>query len=148
MSINLFVITALFSIIVTPIVILLIPRERHSPGFDRLLWAATPVVAFLCGWYAFGMADPDHPLGGVLFMGIPVLMVAIGVLVGAMAVNLPLWILDRFEHPGIDQEQWEWEDELEEESEQELNPGETNTESPPEHEADEPPPHEQPEKHQ
>ncbi|MGB8646299.1 MAG: hypothetical protein WCF84_13765 [Anaerolineae bacterium] len=129
MSINLFLVLAVLSIIITPIVVLLIPRARRSPAFDRLLWGATLFVAFLGGWYAFGIADPDHPLSGVVIAGIPVLSVAIGALVGAMAVNLPLWLLDRFERPDHDADQMEWDDELEDDLDDEVDQAPANPES-------------------
>ncbi len=111
MSLNLFLVLVVASAIITPIVILLIPRARRSTVFDALLWGATLLVAFLGGWYAFGIADPDNPLGGLMFSGIPILTVAIGALAGAMAVNLPLWLIDRFEHPSELEDDWDSEQE-------------------------------------
>ncbi len=114
MSVNLFLILVVMSAIITPIVVLLIPRARRSTVFDALLWVATLLVAFLGGWYAFGMADPNNPLGGISVAGMPILQAAIGALVGAMAVNLPLWLLDRFDHPGEAEDDWDQEEEEEE----------------------------------
>ena len=111
MSWNLLLVLVVTSAIITPIIILLIPRARRSTLFDTLLWVATLVVAILGGWYAFGMADAGEPLGGLAIAEIPIVPVAIGALVGAMAVNLPLWLLDRFEHPAEADTGWEWEEE-------------------------------------
>ncbi len=113
MSVELFLVLVAVSAIITPIVVLLIPRARRSTAFDALLWGATLLVAFLGGWYMFGMADPKNPLGGIAILGVPIVSVAIGALVGAMIVNLPLWLLDRFEHPDESDDEWEWDEQEE-----------------------------------
>ncbi len=142
MSVNLFLVLLVVSAIITPIVILLIPRARRSTVFDAMLWIATLVVAFLGGWYMFGMADPKNPLGGLAILDVPILSIAIGALAGAMLVNLPLWLLDRFEHSNESEDDWEWdqdnepkenEDGVEPDNDRDGEPSMTEQDSPKEH---------------
>lgn len=97
MPLTQFLIMAVAALLVTIPVVWLIPRARTSPTFDRLLWAATFVVAFLLAWVAVAMAKNAGTLGDWAVADTPVLPAAIGGLIGALGVNLPLWLLDRFE---------------------------------------------------
>ncbi len=113
MSLNLFLLLAVSAAVVSPIIILLIPRARRSTSFDLLLWLGTPVVAFLAAWYAYGSTDAANPPGGLVVAGTPLLPVVAGALGGALAVNVPLWLLDRFERPEVDEIDWEEQEESE-----------------------------------
>ena len=108
MTVTLFIILAIAAVVTTVPVVLLIPRVRTSPAFDRLLWAATPVSGFLVGWVAVAMYRDSPVLGAWIIMDTPVLAAVGGALGGALAVNLPLWVLDRFD---MDEEAKLFEDE-------------------------------------
>ncbi len=97
MSLTQFLVMAVVATLVTVPVVLLIPRARTSPTFDRLLWAATGVVAFLVAWVAVAMAKNAGTWGNWAIADTPVLPTVIGGLLGALVLNLPLWLLDRFE---------------------------------------------------
>jgi hypothetical protein len=92
-----FLVLAVVALLVTIPAVLLIPRARTSPTFDRLLWVATVVVAFLIAWVAVAMAKNAGTWGDWAIGDTPVLPAVIGGLIGAFALNLPLWLLDRFE---------------------------------------------------
>ena len=104
MSLTQFGVMAVVAVLVTIPTILLVPRARTSPAFNRLLWGATALVAFLIAWIAVAMARDSGSLASVMVADTPVLPVVIGALVGALALNLPLWLLDRFENEG--EEPW------------------------------------------
>ncbi len=92
-----FLVLAVVALLVTIPAVLLIPRARTSPSFDRLLWAATAIVAFLIAWVAVAMAKSAGTWEDWAIGDTPVLPALIGGLIGAFALNLPLWLLDRFE---------------------------------------------------
>jgi hypothetical protein len=96
MSLTQFLVMAVVATLVTAPIVLLIPRARTSPAFDRLLWAATIVVGFLVAWVALAMAKDANIMNAFAVGDTPVLPVIIGVLAGALALNLPLWLADRF----------------------------------------------------
>jgi hypothetical protein len=75
---------ALFATVVTVPSVLLIPRARQSPLFDRVLWGATWVLAFLSAWAAPGYLAMDWYLAA-----------AIGAAIGALSLNVLLWLMDR-----------------------------------------------------
>lgn len=83
-----------------------IPRARASVLFDRLLWVATPIVAFLVGWVAVAFASSTNlaVLGRWSIAETPLLAALLGALVGALAVNVPLWLLDRYEPMDVEEE--------------------------------------------
>ncbi len=97
MSLTQFLIMAVTAVGVTVPVVLLIPRVRTSPVFDRLLWVATPIVGFLTAWVAVAMARDAHVWDTLLIADTPVVPTIGGALGAALAVNVPLWLLDRFE---------------------------------------------------
>jgi apolipoprotein N-acyltransferase len=97
MSLTQFLVLAVIALLVTIPTILLVPRDRTSPAFNRLLWAATALVAFLIAWIAVAMARDSGSLDSMLVADTPLLPAVLGALVGALALNLPLWVLDRFE---------------------------------------------------
>jgi hypothetical protein len=107
MSYTQFLVMAAVAVLVTLPVVLLIPRSRASTAFDRLLWAATALVGFLIAWVAVAMARDTGNLDAPVIGDTPILSALIGALAGALAVNLPLRLLDLFEHreeePGTDE---------------------------------------------
>ncbi len=112
---------AVVAILITIPVVFLIPRVRTSPVFDRLLWVATMVVGFLAAWVAVAMAKDSHIWDTVFVIAdTPVLPTIAGVLIGVLALNLPLWLLDRFDSSSYADE--EEEQELDEETELALEP--------------------------
>ena len=92
--------------VVTPFPVLLIPRLRESPVFNALLWAATFVTAFLSAWLATGLTTMVElpALRAWMIVQVPVLAALIGAVVGGLAVNLPLWIMDRFAQSEYDED--------------------------------------------
>jgi uncharacterized membrane protein YedE/YeeE len=96
MSLTQFLVIAVVAVLVTIPVVMLLPRARASVNFDRLLWAATAVVGFLFAWVGVGMAKNADSLDSFVIGETPVLAVVIGALAGALALNLPLWLVDRF----------------------------------------------------
>ncbi len=99
MNTSLFIILVIVACIATPLPVLLIPRERHSPVFDAVLWIATLVVAFLAGWLAVVWSTDSLPALAALVVisGAPALAALLGAIGGALVVNLPLWFLDYFD---------------------------------------------------
>jgi hypothetical protein len=96
MSLTQFLVLAVVAALVTVPAVLLIPRARTSTAFDRLLWAATVVVGFLVAWVAVAMAKDANNVGPFAVGDTPILPAFIGALAGALALNLPLWLADRF----------------------------------------------------
>ncbi len=119
MSPTQFLVLAAAATLVTIPIILLIPRTRSSAGFNRLLWAATLLVAFLTGWVAVAMAQSSNLLTDISIAATPVLPALLGGLFAALVLNLPLWLLDRLE-PGGGGEPDEEEPEEREEQEERL----------------------------
>jgi hypothetical protein len=89
--------------LVTPPCVLLIPRARKSTGFDRVLWLATWLLAFLGAWTAPGYITLDSTLNPITVAQVPVITTLFGALAGALSVNLLLWLLDRFDPPPIEE---------------------------------------------
>ena len=94
-----FVIMAIVAAIVTLPIVTLIPRARQSSAFDRVLWGATWLLAFLGAWYAV-----DNYVGGAQlaaraldeFARAAGSAIIVGALVGALSLNVLLWLMDRF----------------------------------------------------
>lgn len=79
--------------------VLLIPRARQSPIFDRLLWVATVAVAFLGAWAALGYVAGSPDLAGwssYRVGEVPVVPIVAGAAGGALLLNVILWLMDRF----------------------------------------------------
>lgn len=105
MSVSQFLITTVIAILVTVPIVLLIPRARKSPLFDRVLWVATAALAFLGEWSApnyFG-SDSGTPNQWVIDQT-PLIPTLIGAIVGALSINVILWLMDRFSPPVIEDE--------------------------------------------
>jgi hypothetical protein len=105
MSETQFLILAVVSLAVTALTIKFIPRARQSPVFDRVLWGATWLLAFVCAWYAVGQIKTDAPLatmGWDAFAQTAGASIIIGALGGALALNVALWLIDRLNPPEVD----------------------------------------------
>lgn len=93
-----FLVLALIALIVTAITIKLIPRARQSPWFDRVLWLATWLLAFVGAWYAVGQLQTAVPFAAMswdAFAQTAGVSIAIGTVGGALALNVALWLIDR-----------------------------------------------------
>lgn len=98
MSAEQFLLLALIALMVTVPIVKLIPRARQSRWFDRVLWGATWLLAFVCAWYAVDQIKTDVPLATMswdAFARTAGASIAIGALGGALALNLVLWLMDR-----------------------------------------------------
>lgn len=101
-----FLILALVALIVTVPTIKFIPRVRQSLVFDRVLWGATWLLAFLCAWYAVGQLKNNAPLASLeldTFAQVAGASIVIGALVGALSLNVVLWLIDRLNPPDIEE---------------------------------------------
>ncbi len=89
--------------LVTPPFVLFIPRARKSTVFDRVLWMATWLLAFLGAWMAPSYIGTDAALNGVVIGEVSLIPALIGAVAGALSINLLLWLLDRFDRPPIEE---------------------------------------------
>jgi hypothetical protein len=96
MSLMQFLVMAVVALLVTIPVVLLVPRARASITFDLLLWAATLVVGFLLAWVVVGNTKSAGISAIFIIADTPMLPAIVGALAGALALNLPLWLADRF----------------------------------------------------
>ncbi len=77
----------------------LTPRARHSPVFDRVLLAASFLIAFIGAWLAANYAlqfDALNSINQIAVDSLPLIPLIAGALGGALLLNLPLWLMDRF----------------------------------------------------
>lgn len=102
MSLAQFLIIAVVSLGVAFPAVLLIPRARQSPEFDRVLWVATWGLGFLGAWNAPNYID-NAALKGIVIAGVELIPLVIGAAVGAVFLNGLLWIIDRFNPPLSDE---------------------------------------------
>ena len=91
-----FLVMAIETILVTVPSVLFIPRVRQSPLFDRVLWLATGVLAFLGAWNAPNYFAPDSALNNLVLGEVAIIPSLLGASVGALSINLLLWLMDRF----------------------------------------------------
>jgi hypothetical protein len=102
-----FAVMALISALFAIPAVLFIPRARTSPLFDRLLWLATWLLAFLCAWLAIGYSG-NSSLGPVTNPNdigrLPLAPIAVGAAAGALLLNALLWLLDRLAPPEVEDE--------------------------------------------
>ena len=94
-----FLIMALVAAIVTLPTVRFIPRARQSPTFDRVLWGATWLLAFLGAWYVVGNLQSDSPLSTLKledFAQVAGGAIVVGAVAGALSLNALLWLMDRF----------------------------------------------------
>lgn len=89
---------AILSLIVTVPAVLLTPRARQSPTFDRVLWIATWGLALIGA-----LVTPTYLVGNAMdtwvVAQLPVLSTLVGAIAGALSINVLLWLLDRFDRP-------------------------------------------------
>ncbi len=102
MSIAQFLIMAVVAVLVSALTIRLVPRARQSPVFDRVLWVATWLLAFLGAWSAPSYIATDSPLSSLVIAQVSVFPTLIGAGVGALSINLLLWLMDRFSQPSVE----------------------------------------------
>ena len=91
-----FWVMAIEAILVTVPSVLLIPRARQSPLFDRVLWIATWLLAFLGAWNAPTYFAADSSLHDYVILDVAIIPTMVGALVGALSINALLWLVDRF----------------------------------------------------
>ncbi len=111
----LFAVMALVSALFTIPAVMLIPRVRTSPSFDRFLWIGTWLLAFLCSWLAIAYvagsgSEPPTTIGDL--SQLPLVPIVVGAAGGALALNALLWLLDRLAPPEVEEEEGVDEDEL------------------------------------
>ncbi len=102
MSPILFIITLILAIAATAACMFFIPRARHAPVFDAILWIASIIVAFLGGWLVLGSADVLPLLGTLAALqvaAVPIIPLFLGTFAGAVLLVGPLWVMDRFARP-------------------------------------------------
>ncbi len=107
MPFNQFILMVVMALAVTIPIVRLIPRARQSPAFDRLLWVATFVIAFLGSWAAIGYIVPGSNLAflnSIVALDTPVLTLLAGALAAALFLNILLWVMDQFSQPEVDDE--------------------------------------------
>ncbi len=113
-----FLFVAVVAAVVTLPVVRLIPRARQSNAFDMVLWFATWLLAFFMASSAPTYFPADSPLKSFEIVQVAVIPTFIGAMVGALLVNVPLWIIDRFSAPVVDDEP----EMLMDSAEQQMNP--------------------------
>ena len=91
-----FVILAIVAVAATLPAVLLIPRARQSPAFDRVLWGATWLLAFFSALSAPGYIAADALPIRWIIGEVAMIPALIGAVAGAFAINLALWVMDRF----------------------------------------------------
>jgi hypothetical protein len=98
---------ALISAVLTIPAVLLIPRARTSPLFDRFLWLATWLLAFLGAWLAIGYSGNAslEPVTDLSDIGrLPLVPIVVGAAAGALVLNALLWLLDRLSPPEVEED--------------------------------------------
>lgn len=99
-----FLFIAVVAGLVTIPVVRFIPRARQSIGFDIVLWFATWLLAFFMASSAPQYLPVAASLRDFEIAQVAVIPVLIGAAIGALLVNVPLWIIDRFGAPPVDDE--------------------------------------------
>jgi hypothetical protein len=102
-SVAQFLVTAALAILVTLPAVLLIPRARQSPMFDRVLWIGTWFLAFLSAWFVLGNVNLPG-LNGLVIGEVSVIPALIGAAVGAFLLNGLLWSMDFFSRPPLEED--------------------------------------------
>jgi hypothetical protein len=90
--------------IVTVPTILVIPRTRQSPVFNRVLWLATGVLAFLGAWLAPGYVPAEIRAIHWSIADVPLVPTVMGTSAGALSLNVLLWLIDHVDRPISDAE--------------------------------------------
>ena len=96
MELTQWLVSAVFSAIFTFLAVWFIPRARQSPMFDRVLWGGTWLLAFLGAESAPNYIPANSPLNDYVIVDIRWIPLLIGAAVGALSINLLLWVIDRF----------------------------------------------------
>ncbi len=102
-----FAVMAVVAALFTVPAVLLIPRARTSPAFDRFLWVGTWLLAFLSAWLAIGYMGTSSPQPITLppeFDDVPLVPIIVGAAAGALVLNVLLWVLDRLAPPEVEEE--------------------------------------------
>jgi hypothetical protein len=87
---------AIVAVVVAVPSVLLIPRQRKSPLFDRVLWGGTWFLAILGAFAAPSYFGDMASLNSFVIAEMPVIPTLIGAAVGALSINVLLWLMDRF----------------------------------------------------
>jgi hypothetical protein len=94
------IISIVLALVSTGIGVLLVPRARRDLWFEVMLWVGTALVAFLGSLLAIAAASSlavVRGLTGFSLQGVPLIPAALGALGGALVLNVPLWLMNRFE---------------------------------------------------
>jgi hypothetical protein len=102
-SVAQFIVSAVISVLVTLPAVVLIPRARQSPTFDRVLWVGTAAFAFVAAWFVLGNLSPNLPaLNGLVIGEVAVIPALVGAAIGAFALNGLLWLMDFSSRPEME----------------------------------------------
>jgi uncharacterized protein YqgC (DUF456 family) len=88
---------AALSITVTLPAVLIVPRIRHSSTFDRILWIATFILAFLGAQIAPNYLGKLWAANTWRVAELAILPALVGAVAGAFSINVLLWLIDRFD---------------------------------------------------
>lgn len=117
-----FLIMAVVAAIVTLPAVKFIPRARQSFVFDRVLWGATWLLAFIGAWYAVDNYVSGAPLATLAldeFARAAGGAIILGAAAGALSLNILLWLMDRLIAIELDEFEGALEqDEVEEENDE------------------------------
>jgi hypothetical protein len=75
--------------------VLFIPRDRQSPWFDRILWLGTWLLAILGAYALPSFLGANSPLNVIILFETPIVSNGLGAIIGAFALNILLWLVDR-----------------------------------------------------
>jgi hypothetical protein len=90
---------AIVAVVFAVPIVLLIPRQRKSPLFDRVLWGGTWFLAILGAFAAPSYFGDIASLNSFVVAEMPMIPTLIGAAVGALSINVLLWLMDRFSPP-------------------------------------------------
>jgi hypothetical protein len=102
MELTQWLVLAAISALVTFLAIRFIPRDRQSPLFDWVLLGGTWLLAFFGALSAPNYIPANSPLNDYVIAGIRWIPLLIGAAVGALSINILLWLIDRFSQPTIE----------------------------------------------
>jgi hypothetical protein len=117
---------AIVSVVVTIPAVVLIPRARQSPAFDRVLWIATWVLAFLGAYGAPNVIGAESSLSNFVIGDLVLVPTVLGAVAGALSINVLLWLMDRFGGSSMDEDTTEEELNQTEEQNGGTDPGDSN----------------------
>lgn len=104
MTTNEFLVNGIAAVLATLPAVWMIPRQRQSPAFDRVLLAATWLLAFLAGLGVANMVGEDSPLNFLAVAQVAVIPTLIGAALGAFSINGLLGLMDRFAPPSVEED--------------------------------------------